>query len=73
VLRDGEEATLVSIPRERGGKYGQRCLAAVKDWARLVGVKSISVTSTRLSGSSYKYFEKALGFHRHSVTFKKEL
>jgi len=61
------------LPKDGGQRIGKECLQGVSDWAKSLGHKTIQVSTTNLCGSSFRYFEKTLGFHRHTVTFTKEL
>lgn len=65
----GDILVLHSIPNDKGTGIAKTCLAAVRGWAKDRGVREIQVTSTKLSGSSFRYFEKSLGFKRRAVTF----
>lgn len=61
---------LHGIPNDKGTGISKVCLEAVKEFARENQVRMMQATTRRLSGSSYRFFEKVLGFRRHSVTFK---
>jgi GNAT superfamily N-acetyltransferase len=61
---------LLSLPRDNGAGMAKMCIETAKQWAKEEGYDEIRVVSTKLNGSSFRYFEKSLGFHRHSVTFK---
>lgn len=68
-----ETVVLRSLPADRGEALGRQCIAMVKKWAADRNFKRIKVTSPKLCGSTYRYFEKSLGFRRNSVTFQMEL
>jgi GNAT superfamily N-acetyltransferase len=61
--------TLQTIPNDRGTGVARACLDAVKTWGVHNGFNSIEVSTERMSGSSFRYFEKSLGFHRSLITF----
>jgi GNAT superfamily N-acetyltransferase len=62
-------AILHSIPRDEGKGFGRAAVEAVKQWARENDFNDLQVSTTKLAGSSFRYFEKSLGFRRKSVTF----
>lgn len=66
-------AILLSLPEDNGAGLAKSCLEAVKTWADANNCCDVRVTTTRLSGSSYRYFEKSLGFRRRAVTFTMEI
>jgi hypothetical protein len=66
----GSTLILHGIPNDKGTGIAKACLAAVKVWAKANEYDTIQATTRKLSGSSYRYFEKTLGFRRNSVTFK---
>ena len=57
------------VPNDRGTGIAKACIAAAKDWGRKTEHDTLIVSTERLSGSSFKYFEKSLGFRRKFVTF----
>jgi len=61
--------SLRSIPNDKGTGIARECIAAIKDWGNDCGYDTLEVSTERLSGSSFRYFEKSLGFHRKFVTF----
>lgn len=67
----GDHANLLSLPRDNGVGMATDCLARVDAWAVAHNMDEVRVTSTNLCGSSFRYFEKSLGFRRHAVTFKR--
>lgn len=73
VSRQGEAAVIHTMPVGGGESLGRRCLAEVADWARGEGLQRLQITNDRWNGSSFRYFEKSLGFERRMVTFVKEL
>ena len=73
VTRTGDCVVLHSLPRDGESQLGKACLHAIEEWAREHGMTQLTVTTDRWTGSSFKYFEKGLGFERRSVTFVKEL
>lgn len=48
-------------------------LEALKKWARGHGYKELQGESSRINGSSFRYFEKYLGFRRCRVLFTQEI
>jgi hypothetical protein len=74
LVEHSHNSTLVlhSIPNDKGTGIAKACLAAVKKWAREEDYGTLLATTSKLSGSSYRYFEKTLGFRRQTVTFKME-
>jgi GNAT superfamily N-acetyltransferase len=68
-----ESAILLSLPEDNGLGLAKSCLEAVREWADAQHCYDLRVTTTRLSGSSYRYFEKSLGFRRRAVTFAMEI
>lgn len=75
LVEHGSDFILVlhSIPNDKGTGIAKACLAAVKLWAKQNLYEQIQVSTSKLSGSSYRYFEKTLGFRRNTVTFKLKL
>jgi hypothetical protein len=69
----GEFVNLLSLPRDNGVGMAKDCLEKVYEYAKGEGVDEIRVTSTNLCGSSFRYFEKSLGFRRQAVVFKRML
>lgn len=64
---------LLSLPQDNGEGLGKKCLAKVEEWAKGQGLGKLVITNDRFVGSSFRYFEKSLGFHRTAITFTKEL
>ena len=64
---------LRAIPNDYGTGRAKECMRVVKEWAIEHDYTYIKVSSKRLSGSRFHYFEKTLGFRRYSVTFKMKL
>jgi len=69
VIGHGDYATLQSIPNDRGLGLAKSCVEAMQQWAKAEGYKKVFVSTTKLCGSRYRYFENTLGFRRHSWTF----
>lgn len=69
VERTGSVAVLHCIPADDGQGLGKACLGAIRTWASNEQLDGIKATTTKLCGSSFRYFEKSLGFRRNSVTF----
>ena len=51
----------------------QSLMKYVTSWAYGKGVNTLSITSGRINGSSMRFFESKLGFHRAEVVFKKTI
>lgn len=68
-----DHLVLYSLPSDNGEQLGKKCLACIEAWAVERKLKYIDVTNSRFCGSSFRYFEKTLGFHRKSITYRKEL
>lgn len=64
---------LRAIPNDFGTGLARACMEALKHWASTEAFDSIEVSSTRLSGSRFHYFEKTLGFRRNTMIFKLQL
>jgi GNAT superfamily N-acetyltransferase len=60
---------IFSLPTDQGEKLAKSCLETIKQWARTEGYTKLIITSPRLNGSSFAYFEKELGFRRNSVIY----
>jgi hypothetical protein len=65
-----EFVNLLSLPKDNGVGMAKKCIDVVKTWAKENGYSEVRVMSTKLNGSSFRYFEKSLGFRRHAITFK---
>ena len=70
---NGNLLVLHSLPTDQGNGFGKHCLESIKSWAKDQGADRIEVTSNKLSGSNFRYFEKTLGFRRQSVNFAMKL
>ena len=66
---NGNTLRLHSLPSDQSVGFGKLCLEKIKAWAVEQGADHIEVTSNRLSGCTYRYFEKSLGFRRSSISF----
>src|SRR5437867_8135474 len=66
VSRCGDYILIHSLPSD-GGKLGRTVLEYVKQWAIDAGVVEVQIVSERLCGSSFRYFEQTLGFHRKAM------
>jgi len=64
---------LKSIPNDKGTGVAKACMEAIRQWGKARGFESLTVSTERLNGSSFRYFEKSLGFRRKYVTFTLEL
>jgi len=69
----GHCAVLRSLPKDNGIGLGKFCLEEVQKWARHNDLDIIQVSTENWNGSSFKYFEKSLGFRRHTVVFERKV
>ena len=60
---------LRGIPNDKGTGAAKACIEAVKSWGQEHEYETLEVSSERLNGSAFRYFEKSLGFRRKFVTF----
>lgn len=66
-------ATVHVLPTDSGKGLGKLCVARLRTWAARKSIPRLYATTTRLSGSSFRYFEKSLGFRRNAITFTLEV
>ena len=57
------------IPNDKGTGVAKACIDAVKEWGHQNNYAQLEVTSDNFNGSSFRYFEKSLGFRRKFITF----
>ena len=69
VERHGQEARITSLPSDNGCGLGKACLTHVIEWAKKHGVQELVASTNNLNGSSFRYFEKSLGFKRKEMIF----
>jgi GNAT superfamily N-acetyltransferase len=65
------EALAVSEPA-RGRGVGKALVSAVQDWARSAGA-AVAIVNTPLGAPLSLPFYEALGYHRHAVSFRRDL
>ena len=61
------------IPCDKGTGVAKDCITALKTWGSANFYSTLQASTTRFSGSSFRYFEKTLGFRRYSVTFTQKI
>ena len=74
-LEESLPSTLILrvIPNDKGTGVARECIKHIREWGRNLGYKLLEVSSENLNGSSFRYFEKTLGFRRRYVTFTSEI
>ena len=58
------------LPADQGKGLGKEVLKTVRMWAQSCHLHHIEISTDRLNGSSFRYFEKTLGFRRSKMTFE---
>jgi hypothetical protein len=57
------------LPKE----YGRQAIRIVKEWAFELGINELQITSSAVTGSQFRFFEKTLGFRRKAIIFTMQL
>lgn len=69
VEKMGNVGVIHGLPKNESHGYACFCLMSIKEWAKVHDVDELQITSSKMNGSNFRYFEKSLNFHRKSVTF----
>lgn len=70
VTEEGDGIGLIHILPKT---VGRECLNAVKAWAFEQGLNELRIIAKAINGSSFRFFEKTLGFRRNAVIFTMNL
>jgi len=68
-----EVAVLRLLPRETSQGVTKMCLTKIREWGQKNGICELRVCAFKMNGSTFRYFEKTLGFYRQSVIFSMNL
>lgn len=66
-------AVIHCLPTGQGLGFGREMIKHVRKWAQDLGLRHLEISTDKLSGSSFRYFEKTLGFRRSRMTFELEV
>lgn len=68
-LPKGVDLTEANSPKG----FGRLCVDYVKDWSIEEGFTELQIVCQAVNGSSFRFFEKTLGFRRKAIIFSKHL